>query len=62
MLTKSNYTVEFPLEHFIEWMTFRALIDGIISDNSHISVSDISFDSANQYVVVEGMINTVVNS
>lgn len=62
MLIKSEYLVNFPVEHFTEWMKERAMSDGIISENSNFEIRNVSYDVDNKYVVVDGNIWTTIDS
>lgn len=62
MLIKSEYNVAFPIEYFITWMKERAMNDQIISENSEFDISNVSYDTDNKYLLVDGNIWTKLDS
>jgi hypothetical protein len=54
--TTDSYTIKYPLEVFEEWLEERAMEDGIFYGNGRISITNITFDDVNAYVIIEGEI------
>jgi hypothetical protein len=51
---KDEFTVNFPIDIFTEWVKQRAVNADIISDHVEVKISDVSFDTREGAVIVIG--------
>lgn len=56
MITIDHYTIKYPLEVFEEWLEERAMEDGVFYGNGKISITNITLDSVDKYIVIDGEI------
>ncbi len=52
--SKDEFTVNFPIELFTEWVRERAVKANIISDHVEVQIEDVNYDLDGGWVVVKG--------
>jgi len=57
-----HYTVKYPAELFEEWVLGHAINDGVFYGNGKISVTNVTFDGVEKYVIVEGDIERRIDA
>ena len=51
---KDEFTVNFPIEVFIDWVKERAVNANIISDYVEVTIEEVSYETEGGWVIVKG--------
>jgi len=62
MNNKDPFSVHLPVELFEDWIKQNGVDDGQMTENQDVNLNNIKFDTDTGYLIVEGDLNTRLDS